>query len=137
METEEIRKEIVIGSGNLELAYDQWVALPVSGARPSARYKHAAAVIDEKLYVIGGSRNGRYLSDIQVFDLRSLAWSSLNLKSENADKLGNSSPQEVLPAISDHSVIKWGNKLLVLGGHYKKPSGSMIGLCLSKHSDCL
>ncbi|XP_038711615.1 acyl-CoA-binding domain-containing protein 4-like isoform X2 [Tripterygium wilfordii] len=126
MATEEIRKEIVIGTGNLELAYDQWVALPVSGTQPSARYKHAAAVVDEKLYVIGGSRNGRYLSDVQVFDLRSLAWSSLNLKSENADKLGDSSPQEALPAISDHSAVKWGNKLLLLGGHSRKPSDSMI-----------
>ena len=28
--------------------------------------QHAAAVVDEKLYVVGGSRNGRYLSDVQV-----------------------------------------------------------------------
>lgn len=28
--------------------------------------QHAATVLGEKLYVTGGSRNGRYLSDIQV-----------------------------------------------------------------------
>lgn len=28
--------------------------------------QHAAVVVDEKLYIVGGSRNGRYLSDVQV-----------------------------------------------------------------------
>ncbi|GKC66768.1 acyl-CoA-binding domain-containing protein 4 [Tanacetum coccineum] len=46
-----------------DLEYDKWVTLPVTGPRPSARYKHAAVVIGEKLYIVGGSRNGRYLSD--------------------------------------------------------------------------
>ncbi|KAJ0770680.1 putative kelch-type beta propeller [Helianthus annuus] len=27
---------------------------------------HAAVVVDEKLYIVDGSRNGRYLSDVQV-----------------------------------------------------------------------
>ncbi|OMO87264.1 Kelch repeat type 1 [Corchorus capsularis] len=113
-----------ISSWPSDLAYEQWVALPVSGARPSARYKHAAAVVDGKLYITGGSRNGRYLSDIQLFDLRSLTWSSLKLKTEqNAE---NSDLQEVLPGTSDHRMIKWENKLLLLGGHSKKSSDDMI-----------
>lgn len=29
-------------------------------------YQHAAAVVGERLYISGGSRNGRHLSDIQV-----------------------------------------------------------------------
>ncbi|XVF83007.1 hypothetical protein PTKIN_Ptkin16aG0098000 [Pterospermum kingtungense] len=116
-----------ISSWPTDLAYEQWVPLPVSGARPSARYKHAAAVVNEKLYVVGGSRNGRYLSDIQVFDLRSLTWSSLKLGIEpNADKPENSGLQEVFPGTSDHSMIKWENKLLLLGGHSKKSSDAMI-----------
>ncbi|XP_022765490.1 acyl-CoA-binding domain-containing protein 4-like isoform X1 [Durio zibethinus] len=127
MQAEEIKKDMDISSWPSDLAYEQWVALPVSGARPSARYKHAAAVVDEKLYITGGSRNGRYLSDIQVFDLRSLTWSSLKLKIEpNADKSEDTSLWEVLPGTSDHSVIKWENKLLLLGGHSKKSSEAMI-----------
>ncbi|KAJ4720691.1 acyl-CoA-binding domain-containing protein 4-like [Melia azedarach] len=104
-----------------ELTYDQWTALPVSGPRPSARYKHAAVVVGEKLYIVGGSRNGRYLSDVQVLDLGSLAWSKLNV-----GKTEDSGSQEVLPPLSDHSMVKWGNKLLVLGGHSKKSSDGMI-----------
>ncbi|KAH7547823.1 hypothetical protein ACOSQ2_033288 [Xanthoceras sorbifolium] len=127
MQTEDIRKDMDISNWHSELDYEQWVALPVSGPRPSARYKHASAVVGEKLYVVGGSRNGRYLSDVQVFDLRSLAWSNLKLKTElNADKAEDSGSQEVLPPTSDHSMIKWGNKLFLLGGHSKKSSDSMI-----------
>ncbi|CAL5363428.1 unnamed protein product [Camellia sinensis] len=111
---------------HLELTHDQWVALSVSGPRPPARYKHAAAVVDEKLYIFGGSRNGRYLSDTQVFDLKTLAWSTLNLNTEsNADKIKDSLLQEVLPATSGHRMIKWGNKLLLLGGHSKYFSDSI------------
>uniref|UniRef100_A0A5B7ANG1 Putative acyl-CoA-binding domain-containing protein 4 n=1 Tax=Davidia involucrata TaxID=16924 RepID=A0A5B7ANG1_DAVIN len=110
---------------HLELTYGQWVALSMSSPGPSARYKHAAAVVDEKMYITGGSRNGRYLSDVQVFDLRNLAWSTLKLNMEpNAEKIKDSL-QEVLPATSGHSMIKWGNNLLLLGGHSKNISDSV------------
>nr|GMD30257.1 acyl-CoA-binding domain-containing protein 4 [Ipomoea batatas] len=100
----------------LDLSYDQWTALSVSGPHPVARYKHAATVLDGKLYIAGGSRNGRYLSDIQVFDLKSLAWSTIK------------SDTEVLPALSGHSVVArggqsvtlFGSKLIMFGGEDKK-----------------
>ncbi|GFQ03659.1 acyl-coa-binding domain-containing protein 4 [Phtheirospermum japonicum] len=100
-----------------ESNYDQWVALPVSGQRPSARYKHAATIIDEKLYIAGGSRNGRYLSDFQVFDLKSLTWSILKLNMEANVKINDGGvPQDVFPATSGHSMIKWETRLLLLAG---------------------
>ncbi|GFZ14676.1 Galactose oxidase/kelch repeat superfamily protein [Actinidia rufa] len=84
------------GNWHLELPYDQWVALSVSGPWPLARYKHAAAVVDEKLYISGGSRDGRYLSDIQVFDHKTLAWFTVNLNTKlNADKTKDNPLQEV------------------------------------------
>ncbi|KAF9676617.1 hypothetical protein SADUNF_Sadunf08G0021200 [Salix dunnii] len=128
MGTEEIAKELNAANWFSQLVYDQWVPVPVSGARPSARYKHAAAVADdEKLYVAGGSRTGRYLPDVQAFDFRGLVWSSLKLKSKvDAGKVEENGAPEVLPATSDHSMVKWGNKLLLLGGHSKANSDSMI-----------
>ncbi|XVF75638.1 hypothetical protein PTKIN_Ptkin13bG0203300 [Pterospermum kingtungense] len=120
------------------LTYEQWIALPISGARPSARYKHAAAVVDDKLYITGGSCNGRYLSDIQAFDFRSLTWCSLKLKIDpNADKSENNGLQEVLPGTSDHSMIKWKNKLLLLGGHSKKCSKCHDSLFHQSRDTCL
>ncbi|KAK6933465.1 hypothetical protein RJ641_036359 [Dillenia turbinata] len=101
-----------------QLAHDQWVLLPLSGHHPAARYKHAAAVVDEKLYIVGGSRNGRHLSSIEVLDLKNLAWSPLKLSMEpKGDKLEDNGSKDVFPGISGHSMVKWGNKLLILGGH--------------------
>ncbi|KAK7268495.1 hypothetical protein RIF29_21194 [Crotalaria pallida] len=107
-----------------ELIYDEWVPIPVSGSRPPPRYKHAAAVVDEKLYIAGGSRNGRHLSDVQVFDLRSLTWSSLKLKA-NAGEDDGSSSQQILPVTSGHNMIWWGEKLLLLGGSSKDSSDKL------------
>lgn len=39
METEDIKKQIDTANWHSELDYEQWVALPVSGPRPAARYK--------------------------------------------------------------------------------------------------
>ncbi|XP_062156918.1 acyl-CoA-binding domain-containing protein 4 [Alnus glutinosa] len=127
MGTEEIKNALDISNWQSELAYDRWIALPVFGLRPPARYKHAAAAVDEKLYIVGGIRNGRYLSDVQVFDLKSFSWSNLNLK-PNADKFKDTGSLEILPATSSHIVIKWGNKLLIIGGHSKKVSDEMTVL---------
>ncbi|KAJ0235167.1 Uncharacterized protein HA466_0267710 [Hirschfeldia incana] len=121
---EEIRKDIDVGDWHSNLPYDEWTPLTVPGSRASARYKHAAVVVDEKLYIVGGSRNGRYLSDLQVFDLRSLTWSSLKLKTEDGGD-GSSSLGEAFPAISDHRMIKWGNKLLLIGGYSKNSPDHM------------
>ncbi|CAK9313398.1 unnamed protein product [Citrullus colocynthis] len=114
------------------LAFDQWVALPVSGSRPPARYKHAAAVVDQKLYIVGGSRNGRYLSDVQVLDLSNLSWSGLKLQMNpgvgNSD--GNGSLVEAFPPISGHSMVRWDKKLIVLGGNLKGSSDRILVHCI-------
>ncbi|MED6135107.1 hypothetical protein PIB30_043076 [Stylosanthes scabra] len=108
-----------------ELAYEQWTPISVSGARPPARYKHAAAVVNEKLYIVGGSRNGRHLSDVQVFDLRSLTWSSLKLKANSGNDDGSAS-QKTFPATSGHDMIRWGEKLLLIGGDSKESSDKLV-----------
>ncbi|PWA76543.1 kelch-type beta propeller [Artemisia annua] len=114
------------GSWHSALDCDQWVALPVAGRRPSARYKHAAVVVDGKLYVVGGSRNGRYLSDVQAFDLKDLSWSSIKLSTKSdAENDKDSTQTENFPPIAGHSMVKWGNKLLFLGGHSKDASDNV------------
>ncbi|KAL2324959.1 hypothetical protein Fmac_024017 [Flemingia macrophylla] len=115
---------MAVNNWHNELAYDNWVPITVSGARPAARYKHGAAVVDEKLYIAGGSRNGRNLSDVQVFDLRSLTWSTLKLKA-NVGKDDDNSSQEILPATSNQNMIRWGEKLLLLGGNSRVSSAEL------------
>ncbi|KAG5056085.1 hypothetical protein JHK85_008595 [Glycine max] len=111
-------KDIVVeGFGSVEV-YDQWIAPPVSGGNPKARYEHGAAVVQDKLYIYGGNHNGRYLNDLHVLDLRSWTWSKIEAKT------GVESPTTSIPC-AGHSLIPWGNKLLSIAGHTKDPSESI------------
>ncbi|XP_078445915.1 galactose oxidase/kelch repeat superfamily protein [Wolffia australiana] len=114
-----------------ELPYDKWVELPALGWRPPARYKHAAAVVGEKLYIVAGSRHGRYLADIQVFDLATSAWTTIKL-----NKHSTNGPEEVLPACFGHKLIYWKNKLLIIGGHLKEYSGPMKVWSMDLEAEC-
>lgn len=134
----EVRSHIQVGMGaensiwTSELGHDEWTPLPVSGPRPSARYKHAAVAVDQKLYVSGGSRNGRYLSDMHILDLQTLSWSSPPLTLEPNAK--TESLQEIFPATSGHSMIKWTKKLLIVGGHSKNASDTVTVLFIDLES---
>ncbi|CAL0311220.1 unnamed protein product [Lupinus luteus] len=98
--------------------YDQWIAPPVSGQRPKGRYEHGAAFVQDKLYIYGGNRNGSYLNDLHVLDLRSSTWSKVEAKA------GAESPVTLI-SCAGHSLIPWGNKLLAVAGHTKDPSESI------------
>ncbi|KAE8792279.1 Anoctamin-like protein [Hordeum vulgare] len=88
--------------------------------------KHAAEVVQDKLYVVGGSRNGRSLSDVQVFDFRTSKWSALLLspsRDSNQLNLENNAGNQLFPALAGHSMtsvfiqVKWRNMLLVVAGN--------------------
>ncbi|KAL6622700.1 hypothetical protein ACP70R_032579 [Stipagrostis hirtigluma subsp. patula] len=103
--------------------HDQWTWLSVSGHLPKPRYKHGAAVVQQKMYVFGGNHNGRYLGDIPVLDLISLSWSKLEAKSQRE-------PSESVETVSfsacaGHSLIPWGNKIICLAGHTRAPTESL------------
>ncbi|XP_062203609.1 acyl-CoA-binding domain-containing protein 6-like [Phragmites australis] len=104
-------------------AYDQWTPLSVSGQLPRPRYKHGAAVVQQKMYIFGGNHNGRYLGDIQVLDLKSLLWSKLEAKSQSG--LSESAETVSVAACAGHSLIPWGNKILSLAGHTRDPTESL------------
>lgn len=103
--------------------YDQWIAPPISGQRPKARYEHGAAVILDKMYIYGGNHNGRYLNDLHVLDLRSWTWSKIEAKA-GAESHDLSSPVTITPC-AGHSLVPWGNKLLSIAGHTKDPTESI------------
>ncbi|CDP19491.1 unnamed protein product [Coffea canephora] len=89
---------------------DQWFAPPVSGPSPRGRYKHGAAVVGDKMYINGGVHNGRHLDDLQVLDLKSWAWTRIEVKAGTDG------------TFASHSLIAWeGNKLLAVGRHVKDP----------------
>uniref|UniRef100_A0A7N0THX1 ACB domain-containing protein n=1 Tax=Kalanchoe fedtschenkoi TaxID=63787 RepID=A0A7N0THX1_KALFE len=104
-------------------AYDEWITPPISGPRPRSRYEHGATVVQEKIYIVGGNHNGRYLSDLQVLDLRTWTWSKIEAKG-TVDLSDSSSPTSLSPC-AGHSLIHWENKLLSVAGHTKDPSESI------------
>ncbi|CAA6673320.1 unnamed protein product [Spirodela intermedia] len=117
---QDVKRSLGISALLAEVPYDQWVPLPANGWRPSARYKHAAEVVDGKLYIMGGSRNGRYLADIQVFDLVTLTWSAVKPNRDSTNGL-----EEAVPACSGHRLISWETKLLIVAGHSKEHSDTV------------
>ncbi|CAI5964753.1 unnamed protein product, partial [Closterium sp. NIES-65] len=95
---------------------NKWVAAPVTGRKPSARYQHAAEILDGRMYVVGGNR-ARFTSDVHVLDLASLAWSKMEL----------SSPANALPPCAGHSLVILDEvTLLCIGGFFKDGSEKMI-----------
>ncbi|CAG8497930.1 4953_t:CDS:2, partial [Acaulospora colombiana] len=54
-------------------------ALNVIGTAPSARYAHTAALVDNKVYVIGGMNASSVLGDVSYVDLSSNSWNLINI----------------------------------------------------------
>ncbi|TYI03018.1 hypothetical protein ES332_A11G308100v1 [Gossypium tomentosum] len=113
-------KDIVLEGLGPVVVYDQWVSPPIKGQRPKARYEHGAAVVQDKMYISGGNHNGRYLSDLNVLDLRSWTWSKVQASIESKSE-ESPSPVNIAPC-AGHSLIPWENKLLSIAGHTKDPS---------------
>ncbi|XP_047341084.1 acyl-CoA-binding domain-containing protein 4-like [Impatiens glandulifera] len=117
-------KDVLLEGLGFVGVYDQWVTPEVLGQRPKARYEHGAAVVDDKMYIFGGNHNGRYLSDLQVWDLRTWNWSKIELKAGD-ESMESSSPVS-MPPCAGHSLVPWGKtKLLVVAGHTKGSFESM------------
>uniref|UniRef100_A0A0D9Y013 Acyl-CoA-binding domain-containing protein n=1 Tax=Leersia perrieri TaxID=77586 RepID=A0A0D9Y013_9ORYZ len=104
-------------------SYDQWTRLAVCGPLPKPRYKHAAAVVQEKMYVFGGNHNGRYLGDMQVLDFKSLSWSKLEVQAQPgpSELAGTAS----LAPCAGHALVPWGNMILCLAGHTREHTESL------------
>ncbi|KAH7425329.1 hypothetical protein KP509_11G049400 [Ceratopteris richardii] len=125
VETED--KDVLIEGTDATSNLDKWASFQVSGRKPTPRYQHAAEVVDDKMYVIGGNHNGRYLNDVQVLDLTTLMWSRVDQKPSATGTLSvEPSVSVMLPPCAGHSLIQWGGKLLAVAGHSKEPSDSVI-----------
>eukprot|EP00899_Mesostigma_viride_P010163 jgi/Mesvir1/19148/Mv01171-RA.1 len=124
-----------VGVADLDLAWDAWTPVPTRGRLPPSRYQHAAAVLGDSMYIIAGNCGGRYLSDVQVLDLKTLTWSR--------PEIGGSTASSPLPPVSSPpvslpppphnpllpcaglSVAVWGKSILAVGGHSKDASPTM------------
>ncbi|CAA6662057.1 unnamed protein product [Spirodela intermedia] len=113
-------KDVILEGLAAVSIYDQWIGPSVSGKYPKPRYKHGAAIVQDKMYVFGGNHNGRYLNDLQVLDLKTLTWTKVEAKSAVEDSsLSNTA---VPVSCAGHSLVSWENKILLVAGHLKNPS---------------
>ncbi|XP_022720144.1 acyl-CoA-binding domain-containing protein 4-like isoform X2 [Durio zibethinus] len=91
----------------LDLASKEWMRAECYGVAPSPRESHTATLISEdKVVIFGGSGEGEanYLNDLHVLDLRTMRWSSPQVRGH-------------IPVPRDsHSAVAIGNKLVVYGG---------------------
>ncbi|KAM7482151.1 hypothetical protein LguiB_006734 [Lonicera macranthoides] len=124
----DIENVLIVRGGEVKLedpllvaVYGQWLTPLVTGPRPSPRSKHAAAIIEDQMYVLGGCQGGIYLNDVQSLDMRSWTWSKVEVKA-SGEALESASPVRVAPC-ARHSLIPWGaKKLLLIAGLTKDPS---------------
>jgi len=116
-------------------SYHEWVPITVTGRKPLARYQHAAAIVEGKLYVIGGNHNGRYLNDVQVLDLKKLSWSKVDTKvSQSPLSSQRESLQPWFPPCAGHRLIRWGRQLLAVAGHSKDGAETVTVHAFDTHS---
>lgn len=91
----------------LDLGSREWTRPDCRGPPPAARESHTAYVVDgDKMVVFGGSGEGgaNYLNDVHVLDLKTMEWSSPDVRG-------------TAPAPRDsHSAVAVGNRLFVFGG---------------------
>ena len=91
----------------LDLASKEWIRAECNGVAPSPRESHTATLIGEdKVVIFGGSGEGEanYLNDLHVLDLRTMRWTSPQVRGH-------------IPVPRDsHSAVAIGNKLVVYGG---------------------
>ncbi|KAH9570251.1 hypothetical protein CY35_02G030800 [Sphagnum magellanicum] len=114
--------------------YNEWVSPTVTGRQPSARYQHAAGVVDNKMYIIGGNHNGRYLNDVQVLDLKTLEWSKVDKVPQSPLSLQQKQSPYWFPPCAGHSLVRWGTKLLAVAGRSKEPVDTVIVRAFDTHT---
>lgn len=91
----------------LDIQSKEWTNPECEGIPPSPRESHTATLVcDEKLVIFGGSGEGEanYLNDLHVLDLKTMKWSSPEVKGK-------------IPVPRDsHSAVAIGNRLFLYGG---------------------
>ncbi|XP_059632689.1 acyl-CoA-binding domain-containing protein 6 isoform X2 [Cornus florida] len=95
-------------SGNSE----NWMVLSIAGDKPTPRFNHAAAVIGNKMIVVGGESGNGLLEDVQVLNFDRFSWTTASSKLY----LSPTSLPLKIPACKGHCLISWGKKVLLIGG---------------------
>ncbi|KAL1803792.1 hypothetical protein ACET3Z_032439 [Daucus carota] len=115
-------------SGNSE----NWMVLSTSGDKPAPRLNHAAAVIGNKMVVVGGESGHGLLEDVQVFNFDRFSWTTASSKLY----LSPTSLPLKIPACKGHSLVSWGKKALMVGGKTDPASDRISVWAFDTETEC-
>ncbi|XP_022722057.1 tip elongation aberrant protein 1-like [Durio zibethinus] len=97
---------------NSSVNSENWMVLSVAGERPVPRFNHAAAVVGNKMIVVGGESGNGLLDDVQVLNFDNFSWTTASSKLY----LSPSSLPLKIPSCKGHSLVSWGKNALLVGG---------------------
>ncbi|KAK6803576.1 hypothetical protein RDI58_001360 [Solanum bulbocastanum] len=80
---------------------ENWMLLSIAGEKPTPRFNHAAAVVGNKMVVIGGETGSRMLEDVQVLNFDSFSWTTASSKLY----LSPTSLPLKIPACKGHALV--------------------------------
>ncbi|KAG9129653.1 hypothetical protein Leryth_017732 [Lithospermum erythrorhizon] len=111
---------------------ENWMVLSITGEKPTPRFNHAAAVVGNKMVVVGGESNTGMLEDVQVLDFDRFSWG----KASSNLRLSPTSLPLKIPACKGHSLISWGKKLLLIGGKTEPSSEKLSVWAFDTDTEC-
>ncbi|XP_070007315.1 uncharacterized protein LOC107779805 [Nicotiana tabacum] len=111
---------------------ENWMLLSIAGEKPTPRFNHAAAVVGNKMVVVGGETGSRLLEDVQVLNFDSFSWTTASSKLY----LSPTSLPLKIPACKGHALVQWGKKILMVGGKTDPASEKVSVWAFDTETEC-
>lgn len=111
---------------------ESWMVLSVTGDKPAPRSSHAAAVVGNKMVVVGGESGNKLLDDVQVLHFDRFSWSTASSKLY----LSPTSLPLKIPACKGHCLVSWGKKVLLVGGRTDPASDKVSVWAFDSETEC-
>ncbi|KAG4956139.1 hypothetical protein AAZX31_15G091800 [Glycine max] len=111
---------------------ENWMVLSIAGNKPTPRSHHAAAVIQNKMIVVGGESGSGLLDGVQVLNFDRFSWTTASSKLY----LSPSSLPLKIPACKGHCLVSWGKKALLIGGKTDPASDKISVWAFDTETEC-
>lgn len=111
---------------------ENWMVLSVSGDKPTPRFNHAAAVVGNKMVVVGGESGNGLLDDVRVLSFDRFSWTTASSKLY----LSPTSLPLKIPACKGHALVPWGKKVLLIGGKTEPVSDKVSVWAFDMETEC-
>ncbi|XP_057771991.1 uncharacterized protein LOC130991673 [Salvia miltiorrhiza] len=111
---------------------ENWMVLSISGEKPTPRFNHAAAVMGNKMVVVGGESSNGLLEDVQVLSFDRFSWTPVSSKLY----LSPTSLPLKIPACKGHALVPWGKKVLLIGGKTEPVSDKVSVWAFDMEAEC-